>query len=161
VLVHALAPVDAPTPPGEFFSSFESLRQTIRNENPQYRRLMQLDKDRICKYGFTYLNSKYCSQLWSAVHDEMLNSIRRVNDPKMIETFELWNETSDRREKMMMKRIRTYCRDSSMEKGTFLVGAAHLKGIFEISRQLAGGASGYIQWNFADEESGVFTVNFA
>lgn len=90
----------------------------------------------------------------------MLNTIRRINDPKMVEALDLWNETSDRREKVMIERIQSYCRDNTMEKGAFLVGAAHLKGIFEISRQVTAGASGYIRWNFADEESGVLTANF-
>jgi hypothetical protein len=69
----------------------------------------------------------------------------------MVEALDLWNETSDRREKVMIERIQSYCRDNTMEKGAFLVGAAHLKGIFEISRQVTARASGYIRWNFADD----------
>jgi hypothetical protein len=94
-----LVPVDLPTPSEEFFSSLEYLRQRIRNDSSEHRRLVKWDSDRIIGSGFAYLNSEHCSELWSNVHQEMASTIRRIDDPRLVEVFDLWNKALYRLER--------------------------------------------------------------
>jgi hypothetical protein len=143
-----LVPVDLPTPTREFFESTESLRMTMRAESPEYRRLMTWDRNCITRYGFAYLNSEYCSKLWSDVYQEMQSTITRLGSAGLVEVFELWKETNDLREKGMMKNIEEHCRSDVFDKGTFLVGASHRQPIIDKSRQPPFVDSASVQWEF-------------
>lgn len=145
-----LVPVDLPTPSEEFFLRFENLRQRIRNDSSEYRRLMKWDSDFIVGSGFAYLNSEHCSELWSNVHQEMASAIMRMDDPSLVEAFDLWNETLYRREKEMVKRIQIYCSQNVFGRGMFLVGAAHRRGIINMARQQTPVDSTRIRWEFFD-----------
>jgi hypothetical protein len=145
-----LVPVDLPTPTGEFFSNFEELRRRIRLVSPNYRRLMQWDGDCIREYGFVYLNSEECSQLWLSVYKEMLSTIEWLKDSSLLAPYESWIETNNLRENAWIENIQKYCGDKTCDKGAFLVGAAHRQPIIEKSRKQTAPGSTRIQWDFTD-----------
>jgi len=74
----------------------------------------------------------------------MLSTIGRIDDPRLIEIFELWTETIDLRETEMMKNIEEYCRVNTFDRSAFLVGAAHRQPIIDRSRE-----SKSVQWDFS------------
>jgi hypothetical protein len=144
-----LIPVDLPTPTEDFFLDHEYLRGRIREESPEYRRLMKWDSDCVRGYGFAYLNSEYCSELWLNAYKEMESTIKRINDPRLVEIFDTWNKTLYRREREMMENIKKYCGENTFERGVFLVGAAHRHVVIDISREQSAIDSTNIQWDFA------------
>jgi hypothetical protein len=144
-----LVPVDLPTPTEDFFSDHEYLRRRIREESPEYRRLMKWDSDCVRGYGFAYLNSEHCSELWLNVYQDMASTIKRINDPRLVEICDLWNKTQYRREKEMMESIRKHCRANIFDTGVFLVGAAHRQAVIELSRDESAIDSTKMQWDFA------------
>jgi hypothetical protein len=144
-----LVPVDLPTPTEEFFSNHEYLRERIRKESPEYRRLIKWDSDCIRGYGFAYLNSQHCSELWLKVYKEMVSTIKRINDPRLVEICDLWNKTLYRREKEMMENIQKYCTENIFDTSAFLVGAAHRQVVIDISREQSDIDSIRMRWDFA------------
>ena len=144
-----LVPVDLPTPAREFFESTELLRMTIRLESPEYRRLMTLDRNYITRYGFAYLNSRYCSELWSDVDREMQSTIARLGYRGLAEVYDSWKETNDLRERAWMEAIEEHCRSDAIDRGAFLLGAAHRQPIIDKSRARSAGDSSGIEWDFS------------
>ena len=143
-----LVAVDLPTPSGDFFANFEDLRRRIRKVSPNYRRLMQLDDDCIREYGFVYLNSDECSELWLSVYREMLRTIEWPKDSRLLAPYESWREKSDLRENAMIENIQKYCGENTCHRGAFLVGAAHRQPIIEKSRKQTAASSTRIEWDF-------------
>lgn len=144
-----LVPVDLPTPEREFFENAEYLRLRIRGESPAYRQLMMRDSDYVHAYGFAYLNSDYCSKLWSEIYEDMRNTIRRLGEPKLVEIYESWKTTNDLRENAMMKNVQNYCRENTFDSSVLLVGAAHRQHIIDKSKGHAALDSSEVQWDFS------------
>jgi hypothetical protein len=146
-----LVPVDLPTPTGDFFSNLEELRRRISQVSPEYRRLIKWDEDCIREYGFAYLNSERCSELWVRVYEDMVSAIKWMNnDLRLCAIYESWKKTNDLRENAWIENIQKYCRGNVFEKGVFLVGAAHRQPIIEKSRKQTAAGSTRIQWDFGD-----------
>jgi hypothetical protein len=146
-----LIPVDLPTPTGEFVSNFEELRRRIRQVSQEYRRLMKWDEDCIREYGFAYLNSEHCSELWSDVYKEMVSTIKWMNDdPRLVAIYEAWKQKNDLREREMIENIEKYCGENTFNRGVFLVGAAHRQAIIDIAREQSAVDSTRIQRDFGD-----------
>jgi hypothetical protein len=82
-----LVALDLPTPSAEFFSNYEELRRRVRRVSPEYRRLMQSDDDCIREYGFVYLNSEDCGELWARVYEDMVRSIKWMNTPDSVRSM--------------------------------------------------------------------------
>src|SRR5258708_13862925 len=143
-----LVPVDLPTPEQEFFENLEYLRIRIRETSPEYRQLINWDSANVRKYGFAYLNSEHCSKLWSDVYKEMLSTIRRIGDSRIVEIYESWKETIDLREEEMMKNTQRHCRENTFDKSGFLVAAPHTHAIIDKPRKQSAIDSTRIQWDF-------------
>lgn len=143
-----LIPVDLPTPDREFFENEENLRMSLRDASPEYRQLMRLDCARVQMYGFAYLNSDYCSELWADAYREMATTLGRLGDPRLDDIYEVWREVLDLREEAMMENIQSYCARNSFAKGVFLIGAAHRQPIIEKARERSKVNSSRIEWDF-------------
>jgi len=145
----ALVPVDLPTPEREFFENRDQLRETVRAESAEYRQLLGSESAHVRRYGFFYLNSEHYSKLTSALDAEMLSTIRRLGGTRLVEIYELFKETNDRREREWMEKIQKYCGEHAFDKGAFLVGAAHRQAIIDIAREQSAGDSRRVEWDFA------------
>jgi hypothetical protein len=144
-----LVPVDLPTPEAEFFEKVDYLHKRIREGSPEYRQLMARDTACMRAHGFAYLNSEDCINLWSDAYKEMLSTIGRLDDARLVEIFESWKETIDHRENEMMKNIQEYCGANTFDKGAFLVGAAHRQPIIEKSKEQSSADPNSICWDFS------------
>ncbi len=144
-----LVPVDRPTPGSEFFENTEYLRKRIWEDSPGYRQLIALDSACISARGFAYLNSESCGNLWADVYKEMLSTIRRIGDSRLVEIFNSWKETIDLREEEMTKKIQEYLGANTVDRGAFLVGAAHRQLIIDKSRKKSRVDSNSMQWDFS------------
>jgi len=144
-----LVPVDLPTPEREFFENHEHLHNGTRETSTEYRQLLRSDGAHVRAYGFAYLNSEHCSKLRSDIDEEMLSTIKKIRDPRLVEIYESWKETLDLRQKKMMENIQKYCRENTFDKSVFLVGAAHRQPIIDKSRERTVVDSTRIHWDFA------------
>jgi hypothetical protein len=72
------------------------------------------------------------------------------DDPRLFAIYESWKETNDLREKAMMENRQKYCRENTLDKGVFLVGAAHRQAVIDLSRAQSAIDSTGIQWDFTD-----------
>jgi hypothetical protein len=126
-----LIPVDLPTPAREFFEEHAQLCMRIRDASPEYRQLLQVDRQRQLLYGFAYLNSDYCDQHWSELRKEMLNALDRISDPRLMAIQEDWDRTNELRELEMLTNIRQFCQENHFESAVLLVGAAHRRSLTE------------------------------
>jgi hypothetical protein len=146
----ALVPVDLPTPTDDFCSNHEYMRQRLREESPEYRRLMKGDSECVRGYGFAYLNSESCSEPWLNVYQDMASTMESISDPRVVEICDWWSKTQYRREKEMVENMRRYCRDNVFDRSVFLIGAAHRQAVIELSRDEAEIDSTRMQRHFAD-----------
>lgn len=146
-----LVPVDLPTPGAEFFENIEYLHKKIGEESPEYQQLMAKDTACISALGFAYLNSERCSKLWFNAYKEMQSTIRRLDESRLTEIFELWTKTNDFREREMMKNIQEYCGANTFDRGAFLVGAAHRQPIIDKSKEQSSVGSNKMEWDFSNK----------
>jgi hypothetical protein len=144
-----LVPVDLPAPDDRFFSDYKYLQETIANNSHDSRRLLTWHKNYVCDYGFAYLNSEYCSNMWSEIYSDELSTIQKLGDQNLMRISDLWRETNDLREDGMMRNILLSCRTMSFERGAFLIGAAHRQSIIEKSQQYAGVFQDSVHWDFS------------
>jgi hypothetical protein len=145
----ALVPVDLPTPEAAFFNDNQYLFERIEKASLEYRRLVDAHRAYVATYGFAYLNSDECSNLWSNLYREILDTIGRIGEARLAQLYILWTDTNARRDKGMIHNVRQYCRDNSFARGAFLVGAAHRRSV--ISEALASCESAGIQWKVDTE----------
>jgi hypothetical protein len=138
-------PVDLPAPNQDFVNGIPSFFERIEKECRDFCRLIDSNRLYVETYGFAYLNSEYSSKVWSDIYEEMLRTIRRMDDPTLVAFYESWKETNGLREKAMMENIQKYWRENAFDKGVFLVGAAHRQAIIDISKEQSGN-----RWDFAD-----------
>jgi hypothetical protein len=144
----ALVPVDKRTPDGAFFEDWAYLEGRVRSESPELRQLIRQDKAHVEIYGFRYLNSRYCDQHWSAFYKEMRRTIESLNESRLLDIFAAWVETHALRERVMMERIREYCRANDFGKGLFLVGSAHRRALMEMTTASHAIESAHLNWDF-------------
>jgi hypothetical protein len=138
-------PVDLLPPTQDFDSNSRYLFNRIEKVSRTFCLLMDSNSTYVRTEGFTYLNSERSSKLWSDIYDEVVSTIKCMNNnPELVAIYESWKETNDRRERAMMENIQKYCRENTFDKGVFLIGAAHRRAIIDLSKEQSG-----IRWDFA------------
>ena len=126
-----LVPVDAPTPEREFFEDHQYLHSRVREVSPEYRQLLTLDSAYLRTHGFSYLNSDSCSELWSEIYRATYSAVEKTGDTRLVEISEAWQRTKELRERIMLRNIQEFCSGRTFDRGVFLVGAAHRRGIID------------------------------
>src|SRR5205814_1196295 len=143
-------PVDLPTPEGDFFADDRDLHRRIERTSPDYRRLVDWYSQNVSADGFAYLNSKDCSDLFSHLHEAILDAIEKdVDHRRLAEVYDRWIRTEELRDREMVRNIENHCRQASFSSAAFLVGAAHRQSMIALSRSEPAAASSTIQWDFA------------
>ncbi len=145
-----LIPVDLPTPDLNFFENGKYLHNRIEQASPDFCRLSDWNSNYVRQYGFAYLNSKYCTKMWSDLDQEMAATVARLDEPRLFELHETWTQMIDRRDVEMLKNILKYARSTNFERGAFLVGASHRRSIIKKSRGGNVASLTNIQWNYLD-----------
>lgn len=122
----------------------------IADVNPKLRRLLDDNKRDQEERGFPYLNSDLCSQRWADIYAAMQDTVDTLKDPVLSERFESWNNTHECRDHAMISNIRQYCRERDLERGVFLVGAAHRRSIIEKLRKEDVDDSDHMEWSWLE-----------
>ncbi|HEY6142212.1 MAG TPA: hypothetical protein VIV55_02120 [Flavobacterium sp.] len=78
------------------------------------------------KYGFSYLNSKKCSELFKEKKIIEKNLISFMfNKYQLIHNYKLFHEEQEKRENAMLKNIYNYSKENEYIQAVFLIGSAH------------------------------------
>jgi hypothetical protein len=144
-----LVPVDLPTPEATFFSQFRELIDRIARVGPDYDRIASWHGQYVSEYGFAYLNSEHCSDLFATQREVIGAAIGKLADPRLANIYDSWTRTNARREDAMLTNIEDYCRVASFSRAVFLVGAAHRQSILDLSASESRAASSTMRWDFA------------
>lgn len=144
----ALVPADLPTPNESFFRYDKYLHRRVEQTSPDYCHLVDLNSHAISTYGFSYLNSEDCSEVWSAIYQTIRVAVARLPDrTSLFEHLALSTDTNERRDRAMLKNIEEYCTLRPFTSGVLLAGAAHRRSLIDKSREPRGADTTQIEWN--------------
>jgi hypothetical protein len=146
-------PVDSDNLPSEsFFQNYTHLVQRIEGladiNGHKYRSAIDNNKRHSATYGFEYLNSIYCDNLYDETDNAMKKGLQTLNDDKLFQTYKLWNDIHEKRENEMLKNIYSYSKDHSYDKGIFMIGAAHRKSIMKEIKEFEKKEELKLNWSF-------------
>ncbi len=142
-----VVPVDLPEPTDSFFREWQELSRVVARTSPEYRRLVDLNTDRVCSSGFAYLNSDECVQAWADIYREEHETIEHIRSSRLREMYARVRNWNDRRDQEMLRNIRAYCAATAQRRGAFLVGAAHRKSLLEKIRDTDDVLNSRIDWD--------------
>ena len=124
-------PVDHYDVPSGFFEENERMHKRVEAISSDYRRLIDTHAMYVGMYGFRYLNSEYCSNLFDDLDSSIRAALQRLDDKSLTQIHISWTAIMERREYEMMKNIRIYSIEQKYDTGVFLIGAAHRKAIIQ------------------------------
>lgn len=127
----AIIPVDLAEPEQRFFDDSEQMFNAVERTSRDYRRLLDHHSAQVRTGGFHYLNSDRCIQAWADIHREVLATIDWIRDNRYRAICDLWCQQNERRDREMLRNIVDYFSRNAVERGVFLVGAAHRKSIID------------------------------
>lgn len=129
-----LVPVDLATPEPEFFRNDKELHERVERVSPEYRRLVDWHRSYRIAYGFPYLNSPYCDDMFAKIHAAVRGAVDWLADEGLAAFHRSSVETHERRETGMMGNVTAYCSESAFTSAVLLVGAAHRRTIMTKAR---------------------------
>jgi hypothetical protein len=139
--------VDSPRPEDSFFQSWKEVTRAIERTSPKFRRLMDLNTDRMCRGGFAYLNSDECIQAWADIYGEERETIEHIGSSRLRAIYAQVRDVNERRDLEMLENIRAHCASTAHTSGAFLVGAAHRKSLIEKLRAPGETSIPHIVWD--------------
>lgn len=148
-----VVPVDLPVPEASHFQGWRDVVRAIERTSPAYRRLIDLNTDRMCTGGFAYLNSDDCIQAWTDIYREELATIEYIGSQRHREVYVQVRDLIERRDYEMVRNIRGYCATTARTCGVFLVGAAHRKSLVEKVRHSAETSLPHITWDVSGSQA--------
>ena len=141
-----LVPVDLPTPNSDFFRRSEHFFREIERSSSAYRGLVDVNRRYVRDHGFDYLNSEYCSSLWSDIYREIRCAAVNTGDASMIDFCNEWTQTMKLRDIAMVQNIRAYSLRNDFKNAVFLVGASHRASIINEANKQFESDSATVRW---------------
>jgi hypothetical protein len=116
-------------PPEDFFLDYEYLINTVDKHESNFGHLMDLEKNLLFDYGFTYLNSDKCSAINNEIYNTIEATLKVIQNERLNTIFNNWKNTNSERENYMLKCIYDYCETNNFSQAIFLIGSAHRQSI--------------------------------
>ena len=138
-------PVDYYDIPNSFDADNRDMYGRIEAVSPKYRRLVDAHVSNVNRFGFKYLNSVNCNNLWNDIYSETEDTLQYLNNEKYIIIYKLWNNIMEKRENEMINNIYSYSKEHRFDRGLFLIGAAHRKSIINKIQKYSG--TELVNWN--------------
>lgn len=143
-------PVDVMEASSDLIAENQRLCRELRARSREYCHLMNANSQYIAQHGFSYLNSKYCVELWLKVDAEINAALEHIGNAELSRGYKTWTDIHEHREQEMMKNIQHYSDAHAFNTGVFLLGAAHRRSIMPKAANKSDGISSSIDWNFGD-----------
>ena len=141
-------PVDVYDIPEKFFAENEYLHKRINSRSREYQVLLDAQSRYVQQYGFKYLNSIYCIDIYNQIYQSMELALKEIDDKKLIQIYESWNNIMEKRENEMIKNIYKYSNDHEYNMGVFFIGSAHRKSIIQLIEKYNKKECIKINWNY-------------
>lgn len=145
-----LVPVDLPTPAAEYFQDSQTLFEAVERSSRTYCRLVDKHRYRVGAYGFAYLNSAYCKEYFSQLHEAVRDAVARNGDHKLAATYDSWMRTHRLRDEGMMANIENHARQVPFSTAVFLVGVAHRHSMIAVRPSQPGAGTTPLDWEFVE-----------
>jgi len=123
--------VDSVAPDTSIIKEINFLFDNIHSNSKYLDDILEYINQFTCQYGFPYLNSNKHNEHLKAQKEEEQKTVQRLNNPKFIELYEMWNNIHDQREIAMLHNIQEHSTKHSFKNAVFLVGSAHSHSIFK------------------------------
>lgn len=127
--------VDSKAPNTSLRDDIDFLFNTIDNKSDHLESIGSYIQQFTFQYGFPYLNSMKYQEHLSVQREEELNTIKSLNDSKLRDQYELWENIHKQRENEMLNNIQEYSGKYPFNHAVFLVGAAHSQSIIEKAKE--------------------------
>jgi hypothetical protein len=137
-------------PPETFFKSDQHMHEQIERRSYGYREIIDTNSKLIEIYGFKYLNSNECKNMFKALDCEIEETLKFINKEKLYEIRKLWNDAIEKRENEMIKNIYNCSKLNEYKTGLFLIGAAHIESIIHKIQEY--NEDEKIYWNYSEYE---------
>ena len=138
-------------PPEIFFRNNQYIHEQIERRSYGYRNLVDKNSELIMNYGFKYLNSIDCLNIFDALDNEIEETLKFINKEKLFQIRKSWNEHEEIRNNEMINNIYDYSKNNTYNAGLFLIGTAHRKSIIEKIQKH--NESEKINWNYSKYEN--------
>jgi hypothetical protein len=139
--------------PQSFWDDNKYMLEQIERKNSEFCRLCDYDSQYARQYGFSYLNSIYSVNINKDRDREMEATLKLINDKKLFEAYELWNNINEKRENEMINNIYNYCKENTFDKGVFFIGVAHRESIINKIKKYNESEELKIKWNYLEYDN--------
>jgi len=139
--------------PQSFWDENKYMFKQIERKNPKFCRLYDYDSQCVRRYGFNYLNSICCNNINKDKGMEMEKTLKILNDKRLFEIYESWNNINEKRENEMIINIYNYCKENIFDRGLFFIGVAHRESIITKIKKYNETEILNIKWNYLDYDN--------
>jgi hypothetical protein len=139
--------------PQSFWDDNKYMFERIERKSSEFCRLCDYDSQYARQYGFNYLNSTYCNNINKDKDMEMETTLKILNNKKLFEIYESWNNINEKRENEMVNNIYNYCKENTFDRGIFFIGAAHREAIINKIRKYNETEELNIKWNYLEYDN--------
>jgi len=142
-------PVDyAEIPPQAFLDLHKSMHLQLEKMGYGYRQVHDKNMELIFLYGFIYLNSNDYIKMNDLYENEVIKTIKYINDESLMPINQQWLDFMSNREDVMISKIYDYCKEHDFERGLFYIGAGHRSAIIEKTQKYNETSETKITWNY-------------
>jgi len=142
-------PVDyVEIPSQNFMSIHKSMLLELGRRSHGYRQVHDSNMEFIFLHGFKYLNSNDYIKMNDIYENEVIKTIKYINDESLMPINQQWLDFMSNREDEMIRRIYDYCKEHDFERGMFYIGAGHRSAIIEKTQKFNETSETKITWNY-------------
>jgi hypothetical protein len=144
----AVVPVDLDNPTEDFFKESMEMFNKVERTSSTYRRLLDQHHLDTKNYGFTYLNSERCGQVWAEIYKETFETLKWIGDARLQKVYAKWEKVNDHRETVMIEKIIRHSIENAPNRSVLLVGGAHKKKLIDKIKRNQVSEVSAIYWDF-------------
>ncbi|RNL87196.1 hypothetical protein ED312_10310 [Sinomicrobium pectinilyticum] len=138
-------PVDTyPIKETELFSGSDKILQSSLEYNKLWREQVLL----VAKYGFNFLNSNTCIELFDKIRTIEQNVLLQLNNEKLSREFKSEIGLHEKRENEMLRNIYEYSKQNPFNKALFICGATHRRPIIQKVQDFEKRGNPKLNWTF-------------
>lgn len=144
-------PIDLdPIPHISFFEDHRYINEEIEclsNINGiNYRKILDGHRWYSDIYGFQYLNSNHCIDIFDKLNDTIEKALQERNSERFFNINNSWNEWIEKREHEMLNNIIKYSNNHNYNNAIFTLGASHRKSIIQKIQKIEENKKSKINW---------------
>ncbi len=141
------------TPPASFFKDDGYMHKQVETNSSDYRNIIDTLSLYRGQYGFKYLNSIDCSDLYEKLDNAIEKTLHEIKDDKLFQINKLWNDVNEKRENEMINNIYSYSKEHKFDRGLFFIGAAHRESIIKKIQEKTGTEDVKLNWNYSNYDN--------